>query len=142
MHAGNFPPLGDCESLTMNLALEEWRHWLQGTVEPFLIYIRSATQLNPQQARWALFFQTFTFHLASRPGSKNTKADALSRQFASSALYPDPEPILPGCLPHCCSSLLASSSRDTSGPALRTHPKLPGSYGVGPLLPSLGTPWA
>ncbi|KAL0170807.1 hypothetical protein M9458_035403, partial [Cirrhinus mrigala] len=33
------------------------------------------------QARWALFFNRFNFTLSYRPGSKNTKPDALSRLF-------------------------------------------------------------
>ncbi len=36
--------------------------------------------LNPRQARWALFFTRFRFTVTYRPGTKNTKADALSRQ--------------------------------------------------------------
>uniref|UniRef100_A0AAY4A0C0 Gypsy retrotransposon integrase-like protein 1 n=1 Tax=Denticeps clupeoides TaxID=299321 RepID=A0AAY4A0C0_9TELE len=95
--------VGDRELLAIKWALEEWRHWLQGAVEPFLIWtdhqnlihIRSAKQLNPRQARWALFFESFDFQLAYRPGSKNTKADALSRQFSSSVPDPDPDPIIP-----------------------------------------------
>jgi hypothetical protein len=45
------------------LALEEWRHWLEGANEPFVILtdhqnlesIWTARRLNPRQARWALF---------------------------------------------------------------------------------------
>ncbi|XP_034456240.1 uncharacterized protein LOC117770697 [Hippoglossus hippoglossus] len=52
------------------LALEGWRHWLEGAEQPFLVwtdhknleYIRTAKGLNSRQAR-------------------NIKADALSRQF-------------------------------------------------------------
>ncbi len=72
----------------MELALEEWRHWLKGATHPFLVltdhksleYLRSAKRLNPRQARWALFFTRFRFTVTYRPGTKNTKADALSRQ--------------------------------------------------------------
>lgn len=52
--------------------------------------------LNSQQARWALFFTGFNLTVIYTPGSWNTKADALSRQFAP---YLDNEekemPILP-----------------------------------------------
>ncbi len=73
------------------LALEEWRHWLEGTTHPFIVltdhknleYLRSAKRLNPRQARWALFFTRFHFTVTYRPGTKNTKADALSRQVES-----------------------------------------------------------
>ncbi|KAL0154119.1 hypothetical protein M9458_050578 [Cirrhinus mrigala] len=38
----------------------------------------SAKVLNHRQARWALFFTRFHFQVTYRPGSQNTKADALS----------------------------------------------------------------
>lgn len=80
--------VGNRELLAMKLALEEWRHWLEGASHPFVVltdhknleYLRSAKRLNPRQARWALFFTRFQFTVTYRPGSKNTKADALSRQ--------------------------------------------------------------
>ncbi len=80
--------VGNRELLAMKLALEEWRHWLEGTTHPFIVltdhknleYLRSAKRLNPRQARWALFFTRFHFTVTYRPGTKNTKADALSRQ--------------------------------------------------------------
>lgn len=37
------------------------------------------SEVNPRQTRWALFFTGFHFSVTYRPGSKNTKADALSR---------------------------------------------------------------
>ena len=46
-----------------------------------LTYIRDAKRLGPRQARWALFFCRFDFTLTYRPGSKNVRADALSRVF-------------------------------------------------------------
>jgi len=68
------------ELLAVKLALEEWRHWLEGAKHPFLVltdnknlqYLREAKRLNPRQARWALFFTRFHFKIANRPGSKNT----------------------------------------------------------------------
>ncbi len=79
--------VGNRELLAMKLALEEWRHWLEGTTHPFIVltdhknleYLRSAKRLHPRQARWALFTR-FHFTVTYRPGTKNTKADALSRQ--------------------------------------------------------------
>ncbi|KAK3563049.1 hypothetical protein QTP86_015877 [Hemibagrus guttatus] len=60
-----------------------------------LEYLRAAKKLNPRQARWALFFTRFNFSLSYRPGSKNAKADALSRLHSLDIPNEDPEPILP-----------------------------------------------
>lgn len=46
----------------VKVALEEWRHWLQGAQHLFLVwtdhknleYIRMAKCLNTSQARWAM----------------------------------------------------------------------------------------
>ncbi|KAI3351469.1 hypothetical protein L3Q82_020315 [Scortum barcoo] len=84
--------IGNRELLAVKLALEEWRHWLEGSKQPFLVwtdhknleYIRSAAKrLNShRQARWwSLFLTRFNFSLSYRPGSRNIKPDALSRQF-------------------------------------------------------------
>ncbi|KAL0146621.1 hypothetical protein M9458_057961 [Cirrhinus mrigala] len=94
--------IGNRELLAIKLALEEWRHWLEGAAYPFTIitdhknlqYIREARRLNPRQARWALFLTRFNFSITYRPGSKNIPADALSRQFSPDDSV-DPEPILP-----------------------------------------------
>jgi len=56
-----------------------------------------ANRLNPRQAGWALFFNCFDFLLTYRPGSKNTKADTLSRQHDYSDQGPVPENIIPPC---------------------------------------------
>lgn len=79
--------IGDRELLVVKLALEEWRHWLERTASPFLVwtdhknlvYLRSAKRLNIHQARWSLFFAGFNFTLSYHPGSKNLKPDALSQ---------------------------------------------------------------
>ncbi|KAK3569743.1 hypothetical protein QTP86_004065 [Hemibagrus guttatus] len=95
--------VGNRELLAIKAALEEWRHWLEGARHPFQVltdhrnleYLRGAKRLNPWQARWALFFTRFRFMVTYRPGSKNGKADALSRRFETAS---DPvlvEPILP-----------------------------------------------
>ncbi|KAK3562094.1 hypothetical protein QTP86_027217, partial [Hemibagrus guttatus] len=98
--------IGNRELLAIKLALEEWRHWLEGARHPFLVltdhknleYLQAAKRLNPRQARWALFFTRFEFSISYRPGSKNTKADALSRMFAPEESPETPEPILPADL--------------------------------------------
>ncbi|KAK3548457.1 hypothetical protein QTP70_013156 [Hemibagrus guttatus] len=50
--------IGNRELLAIKLALEEWRHWLEGARHPFLVltdhknleYLRAAKRLNPRQA--------------------------------------------------------------------------------------------
>ncbi len=89
--------------LAVKLALEEWRHWLEGAGVPFIVwtdhknleYIRAAKRLNSRQARWALFFGRFDFSISYRPGSKNIKPDALSRVFDRSEHSSSPEFIIP-----------------------------------------------
>lgn len=95
--------VGDRELLAMKAAFEEWRHWLEGANFPFSVltdhknleYLRSAKHLNPRQARWSLFFSRFDFSVTYRPGSKNTKADALSRIHEDEQISSEPESILP-----------------------------------------------
>uniref|UniRef100_A0A8K9WXI5 Gypsy retrotransposon integrase-like protein 1 n=1 Tax=Oncorhynchus mykiss TaxID=8022 RepID=A0A8K9WXI5_ONCMY len=99
--------VGDRELLAVVEALKVWRHWLEGAKHPFLIwtdhrnleYIRAAKRLNPRQARWAMFFTRFRFTLSYRPGSQNTKADALSRLYDTEERPVEPTPIIsPSCL--------------------------------------------
>ena len=95
--------VGNRELLAVVLALQEWRHWLEGSTFPFIVwtdhknlsYLRSARRLNSRQARLALFLGRFNFSLTYRPGSRNTKPDALSRQFALQEGETDGETILP-----------------------------------------------
>ncbi len=98
--------VGNRELLAMKAAFEEWRHWLEGARHPFTVltdhrnleYLKSAKRLNHRQARWSLFFTRFNFKITYRPGSQNTKADALSRLYESSATNPSPELILPSTI--------------------------------------------
>ncbi|KAF7658987.1 hypothetical protein LDENG_00005130 [Lucifuga dentata] len=99
--------IGNWELLAVKLALEEWRHWLEGAVQPFLIwtdhknleYIRTAKRLNSRQARWSLFFSRFHFTLSYWPGSHNTKPDTLSHLFCRESSSAEPVKILPeGCV--------------------------------------------
>ncbi len=95
--------IGNKELLAVKLALEEWRHWLEGAGVPFLVwtdhknleYIRSAKRINSRQARWALFFGRFNFTISYHPGSKNGKPDALSWIFEVEPGFPSPVPIVP-----------------------------------------------
>lgn len=99
--------IGNRELLAVRLALGEWRHWLEGISIPFVVwtnhknleYIRTAKRLNARQARWALFFGRFDFSISFRPGKKNIKPDALSREFGTLDSAATPETILPeGCV--------------------------------------------
>ncbi len=98
--------VGNKELLSMKAAMEEWRHWLEGAIHPFQVitdhknleYIKNAKRLNPRQARWALFFTRLQFTVTYRPGSKNSKADALSRRYDPYTESSSPEPILPSCV--------------------------------------------
>ncbi len=64
-----------------------------------LAYIQSARRLNSHQAWWAMFFSRFNFTLTYRPGSRNVKPDALSRQNSPEEAADTPEANLPpGCV--------------------------------------------
>ena len=94
--------IGNRELLAVKLAIEEWRQWLEGSRLPFMVWndhrnlecLYSAKRLNSRQARWALFFSRFDFHLAYWPGSKNAKPDTLSRVFEPEDRVEAPETIL------------------------------------------------
>ncbi|KAI2667413.1 Transposon Tf2-6 polyprotein [Labeo rohita] len=95
--------VGNRKLLAIKLVLEEWRHWLEGVKHPFTVltdhknleYLRSAKLLNHRQARWALFFTRSDFVVTYRPGSQNTKADALSRMHEPDLPASSSETILP-----------------------------------------------
>lgn len=107
-----------------------------------LEYIRSAKRLNARQVRWALFFTRFQFTITYRPGSRNTKPDALSRQFTVSEDVARDSPILP---PTCVIGTLTWEIESAIKEAQRTEPDPgtgpPGSlfvpYQVGLIPPSL-----
>ncbi len=95
--------IGKRELLAVRLALGERRQWLEGMAIPFLVwtdhrnleYIQSAKCLSSRQTCWALFFGYFNFALSYRPGSKNGKPNALSRQFSAPVNEPPSDTILP-----------------------------------------------
>ncbi len=115
--------IGNRELLAIKLALEEWRHWLEGATHPFLVltdhknleYLQDAKRLNPRQARWALFFTRFNFKISYRPGPRNVKADALSRIHATEETLEEPEGILPA-------DIITSPIVWTSPPVVSTTP--------------------
>ncbi len=97
--------IGNRELLAIELALEEWRHWLEGANHPFTVitdhknlqYLRQAKRLNPRQARWALFLTRFDFTITCRSENRNCKADALSRVHSPNSPT-KPKPIFPPAL--------------------------------------------
>ena len=125
--------VGNRELLAVKLALEEWRHWLEGAELPFVVwtdhknlaYLQSAKRLNSRQARWAMFFSRFDFTLTYRPGTRNTKPDALSRQFSPERPTEDPKTILP---PGCVVASLTWEIEDVVRKAQRQQP----NPGTGP----------
>ena len=82
--------IGNKELLAIKEAFSEWRHLLEGAKHPVTVltdhknleFIRSAKRLSSRQARWSLFFSRFNFIISYRPGSRNGKADALSRMLS------------------------------------------------------------
>ena len=78
----------DRELLAIIRALEEWRHYIQGSPHTTLIlsdhknltYYREARKLNRRQARWSLYLSEFDIKLIHTPGHKMIQSDALSRR--------------------------------------------------------------
>ncbi|CAJ0931778.1 unnamed protein product, partial [Ranitomeya imitator] len=114
----------------MMLTFEEWRHWHEGakhrvvvlTDHKNLTYLESAKRLNPRQARWSLFFfSRFDFVVSYFPGSKNVKADALSRSFVpDSPGLPEPAGILKEGLPASGPGVSLSALTDQAEGAAHT----------------------
>lgn len=84
--------IGTQELLAVKVALDKWKHWSEGAEQPAPVWTITRTWniyrlLNDlHQARWALFFNWFHFHLSYRPSFKNTKSDVLFQIHS-----PDPE---------------------------------------------------
>ena len=78
----------DRELLAIIRALEEWRHYIQGSSHTTIIlsdhknltYYREARKLNRRQARWSLYLSEFNVKLVHTPGYKMVQSDALSRR--------------------------------------------------------------
>src|SRR6266446_9224917 len=76
------------EMLAIMRALEEWRHFLEGSDQKFeihtdhknLSYFQEAHKLNRHQARWSLYLSRFDFVLTHKPGRQMGRPDTLSRQ--------------------------------------------------------------
>lgn len=65
--------VGNRELLPVVLALQEWRRWLEGGTQLFIVWnltdLLTGRCLNSRQARWALFLGKFNFTIMYRPGS-------------------------------------------------------------------------
>jgi hypothetical protein len=78
----------DRELLAIVRALEEWRHYIQGSPHMTTIYsdhqnltyFKSPQNLNRRQARWSLYISEFDLKLVHIPGARNILADTLSRR--------------------------------------------------------------
>src|SRR6201994_4573026 len=78
----------DREFISIINTLKEWRHYLEGSPHPLIIWSdhknltrwREPQQLNRRQARWMLYLTRFNYVIKHLPGNKNTLADALSRR--------------------------------------------------------------
>ena len=76
----------DRELLVIIRALEEWRHYIQGSPHTMVIfsdhknltYYREARKLNRRQVRWSLYLSEFNVKLTHILGSKMIQSDALS----------------------------------------------------------------
>src|SRR5271168_4383174 len=79
----------DRELLGIIRALEEWRHYIQGSGHTTIIhsdhknltYFRTAQKLNQRQARWSLYLSEFEVKLVHMPGTKMIQLDTLSRRL-------------------------------------------------------------
>ena len=78
----------DCELLAIIRALQEWRHYIQGSPHSTtvlsdhqnLTYFRKPQKLNRRQARWVIELAKYDIELKHIPGRKMVPADALSRR--------------------------------------------------------------
>lgn len=78
----------DKELLAIRMALEEWRHHLEGAQHKVLIYtdhknleyFTTTRHLTQRQIRWSQYLSRFNFQIVWRPGVTAGKPDALSRR--------------------------------------------------------------
>ena len=100
-------PIYDKELLAIKVALEGWRHYLEGARHQFIIYTdhknltfpRKPELLSQRQIRWYEFLSRFDFKLIYRAGKKSGKPDILSRR--SDHLFASVRPI--SCVINSCS---------------------------------------
>jgi hypothetical protein len=93
----------DKELLSIVECFKLWRHYLEDASHQIIVYsdhinlqyFMGNKPLNRRQARWALALSSFNFAIQYRPGTKNARADALSRRpdFAFKEEGRDKQPI-------------------------------------------------
>ena len=93
----------DKELLSIIHAFQDWRVYLEGSPHEVKVisdhknleYFLKTKQLNRRQARWSEFLSAFNFIIQHRPGSLNSRADALSRRSDLTDTMPhEPRPFL------------------------------------------------
>ena len=80
--------IGDKELLAIVTAFDEWHQYLEGLPNPVLVYtdhsnlqtFMTKMRLSRRQVRWAQKLSEYNFKIVFREGSKNQKADALTRR--------------------------------------------------------------
>jgi hypothetical protein len=78
----------DKELLAIITALKEWRVFLQGTIELFIVKtdhknltgFLTTKKLNQRQVRWAEILTEYHFKIEYIKGTDNTRADTLSKK--------------------------------------------------------------
>src|SRR5260221_7740533 len=134
----------DKEMLAIMCTLDEWHHFLKGTVEKFkilmdhwnLAYFHDAQKLNRHQVHWSLFLSCFDFSLHHQPGQLMGRPDALSQRSDHLSWYDLPSflsrlssPPFVCAPPHLCHLLTPSdlvdlpSTTSTPTPGC-THPTI------------------
>ena len=76
------------ELLAIVAALKEWRAFLQGTIEPFIVKtdhknltgFLTTKELNRRQVRWVEILAEYYFEIEHVKGIDNARADALNRK--------------------------------------------------------------
>lgn len=99
--------VGDKEALAIVECLKTWRFMLESLEKPALVLtdhknlclLQSLRTTNRRQKRWAMELSGLPFQLSYRPGSQNSRADALTRRLEDLTTTGDAldrtEPIIP-----------------------------------------------
>ncbi|KAL5604587.1 uncharacterized protein BROUX77_004773 [Berkeleyomyces rouxiae] len=101
--------VGDKELLAIVESLKSWRFMVESLEKPVLVLtdhrnlavLKQIPAMNRRQARWAMELSEYRYVITYRPGSLNSRADALTRRYedlVSSSSEEDKElcaPIIP-----------------------------------------------
>ena len=113
----------DRELLGIVRALDEWRHYIQGSPHRTIVYsdhknLTTAQKLNQQQARWSLYLSEFDLHLIHIPGMKMILSDVMNSLLSSLFLSFSFFPSIPF---HCTGPLRVHYLHSTSFPLSSDH---------------------